>query len=95
MPASELAVVLVREDGLLTLVAGQPDPPAEVLGDGVLEAPLAQEGVDGLQLGPALFPCHLRQVGGCLHPCTHRELNLNPMTPNLCVCVCMCECVCV
>ena len=103
MPPPQLAVVLVGEDRLLALVAGELDLQSELLGYGVLVAALAQQGVDGLQLGPALLPGYLWEVGGRLHPQTRRELDLDPVTADLCVwCVCLwgeggvyvCVCVC-
>lgn len=83
VPPSEPAVLLIRQYTLLALVADHPNTLAKLLRYDILETTLSKEGVNSLQLAPALLPGYLGQVGGCLESRVSSELYLDTMDTNL------------
>ena len=83
VPSPEPTVLLVGQYAFLALVADHPNTLAKLFRYDVLESALPKQGVNGLQLAPALLPGYLGEVGGRLEPRVSSELYLDTVDPNL------------
>lgn len=80
-------VLLIGYNTLLTLVPSQFQARSELGSDVVFVTSLAQEGVNGLEFGPALLHGHFRQVCRRFNMAIHHKLYLYAMYTNLYMCV--------